>query len=171
VDCFGNVRVGGEVSTDPGRLGFSPKVWPLRCGLEGVYTSLWWSRHVPSSLSKKEDRKWARLQLAIPVFVRSSDGSGKDSLEFATAINISPGGALVVVRRSLPKSALVSLEIPSAPIGPLKGLKTSLRVMQAKAVWVEHLDDYHLLGLKFTRPLSTDAAASGKHLRKAGSAV
>ena len=39
--------------------------------------------------------------------------------------------------------------------------------MQAKAVWVDHLDDYHLLGLKFARPLHTDAAAvSGQHLRK-----
>lgn len=124
------------------------------------------------SLSKKEERKWERLQLAIPVFIRARDGSGKDSLEFATAINISPGGALVVVRRSLPKAAVVSLEIPSAPIGPVNGLKTSSRTMQAKAVWVTHLDDYHLLGLKFARPLTTDAAAvSGKHLRKAGSVV
>jgi len=127
---------------------------------------------VPHCLSKKEERKWARLQLAIPVFIRTHDGNGKDSLEFATAIDISPGGALVVVRRSLPKSALVSLEIPSAPIGPANGLKTPSRIMQAKTVWVAHLDDYHLLGLKFARPLSTDAAAvSGKHLRKARSAV
>jgi hypothetical protein len=127
---------------------------------------------VPRRLSKKEERKWARLQLAIPVFIRTRDGNGKDSLEFATAINISPGGVLVAVRRSLPKSALVSLEIPSAPIGPANGLKTSSQVMQAKAVWVTHLDDYHLLGLKFARPLNTDAAAvSGKHLRKTGSAV
>jgi hypothetical protein len=127
---------------------------------------------VPRRLSKKEERKWARLQLAIPVFVRTRDGGGKESLEFATAINISPGGALVVVRRSLPKSALVSLEIPSAPIGPINGLKTSSRIMQAKAVWITHLDDYHLLGLKFARPLNTDATAlPGKHLRKAGSAL
>jgi PilZ domain len=123
-------------------------------------------------LSKKEERKWARLQLAIPVFIRTRDASGKDSLEFATAINISAGGALVVVRRSLPKSTAVSLEIPSAPIGPTDGLKTSSRIMHAKAVWVRHLDDYHLMGLKFARALSTDAAAvSGRHLRKAGSAV
>ena len=121
---------------------------------------------------KKEERKWARLQLAIPVFVRTRDRNGKDSLEFATAVNISPGGALLVVRRSLPKSALLSLEIPSAPIGSADGLKTSTRIMQAKAVWVAHLDDYHLLGLKFARPLNTDAAAvSGGHLRRAGSAV
>src|SRR5271170_633831 len=127
---------------------------------------------VPSSLSKKDERKWARLQLAIPVFIRTRDGNGKDSLEFATAINISAGGALVVVRRSLPMSTAVSLEIPSAPIGLADGLKTSSRIMHAKTVWVRHLDDYHLLGLKFARPLGTDTAAiSGKHLRKAGSAV
>jgi hypothetical protein len=127
---------------------------------------------VSRTISNKEERKWARLHLAIPVFIRARDGNGKDSLEFATAINISQGGALVVVRRSLPKSALVSLEIPSAPIGPTRGLKTPSRVMQAKAVWVAHLDDYHLLGLKFARPLTTDAAAvSGKHLRKGSSAM
>ncbi len=126
---------------------------------------------MPRSLSKKEERKWARLQLAIPVFIRTLDGNGRDSLEFATAINISPGGALVAVRRSLPLSAMVSLEIPSAPIGPAHGLNASSRIMQAKTVWVRHLDDYHLLGLKFAHPLSTDAAVSGEHLRKTGSAV
>jgi hypothetical protein len=127
---------------------------------------------VSRKLTNKEERKWARLQLAIPVFIRTRDGSGRDSLEFATAINISAGGALVVVRRSLSQSAPVSLEIPSAPIGPADGLKTSSRIMQAKAVWVKHLDDYHLLGLKFARPLTTDAAVlPGKRLRKVGSAV
>lgn len=124
------------------------------------------------SLLKKEGRKWPRLQLAIPVFVRTYDRNGKESLEFATAVNISPGGALVVVRRSLPKSAVLSLEIPSAPISSSDGLKTSSRIMQAKAVWVAHLDDYHLLGLKFARPLHTDVAAvPGLHLRRTGSAV
>ncbi len=107
------------------------------------------------NLLKKDDRRWARLQLAIPVFIRSRERGEKDSLEFATAINISPGGALVVVRRSLPKLAMVSLEVPSAPIGPATGTKGSSRIMQAKAVWVSHFDDYHLLGLKFTRPLNT----------------
>ena len=123
-------------------------------------------------LSNTNARKWARLQLAIPVFVRTRDGNGKDSLEFATAINISAGGALVVVRRSLPKSVLVSLEIPSAPIGSARGLPSASRVIRAKAVWVAHLDDHHLIGLKFTRPLSTDAATlPGKHLRKAVAAM
>lgn len=127
---------------------------------------------MPRTLLKPEKRKWARLQLAIPVFVRARDESGKESLEFATAMNISPGGALVAVRRSLPKSALLSLEIPSAPMGPVNGVKASSRIMQAKAVWIAHLDDYHLLGLKFARSLSTDSAAvPRKRLGKPGSPV
>jgi len=127
---------------------------------------------VSGRLSKREERKWERLHIAIPVFVRARDESGKDSLEFATAINISPGGALVVVRRSLPQSAEISLEIPSAPIGPVAGLKTLSRAIRARAVWISHFDAYHLLGLKFDRPLSTNVAAlSERHLRKADAAV
>jgi hypothetical protein len=127
---------------------------------------------VPGSGSKKEQRKWARLDLAIPVFVRSRDGSGRDSLEFATAINISPGGALVVSRRSMPKSASVSLEIPSAPFGPSVGVKMSSGLINAKTVWVTHLDDYHLFGLKFARSLSTNSAVvSRKRLGKPGTGV
>ena len=119
-----------------------------------------------------EERKWTRLQLAIPVFVRSKDENGKESLEFATAINISAGGALVVVRRSLPKSSPVSLEIPSAPIGSEGGIRRSSKAIKAKTVWVSHLNDYHLLGLKFARPLSTDSDSTARpELRKAGSGV
>jgi hypothetical protein len=127
---------------------------------------------VSRSLLRNDERRWPRLHLAIPVFVRARDGSGKESLEFATAINISPGGALVVLRRSLPQSSVVSLEIPSAPIGPTSRLKISARVIRGKAVWITHFDAYHLLGLKFDRPLSTDEAAlSGRRLRKATAAV
>jgi len=44
--------------------------------------------------------------------------------------------------------------------------------MQAKAVWVSHLDDYHLLGLKFARPLDTDTVPlARKRLRKTASAL
>ena len=39
-------------------------------------------------------------------------------------------------------------------------------------LWVTHFDGYHLLGLKFDRPLSTDEAVlSGRRLRKAHAAV
>ena len=116
--------------------------------------------------SKKNERKWARLQLSIPVFVRTHDENRADSLEFATAINISAGGAMVAVRRSLPRLTPVLLEIPSARVGPVEG-SSSPRVIKAKTVWVSHLDDYHLMGLKFARPLHTDEGTAGRYERKA----
>jgi hypothetical protein len=102
---------------------------------------------------EKERRKWTRLPLAIPVFVRSRDEKGKEFLEFATALNISAGGALVAVRRSLPKAAQVLLEIPSAPLSASAGLPRAARTLRARAVRVNHSEGYHLLGLKFARPL------------------
>jgi len=100
-----------------------------------------------------ERREWVRLPLAIPVFVRSRDQSGKDSLEFATALNISAGGALVAVHRALRPAAQVSLEIPSAPLAAAAPVPKSSRNMRAKIVRVTHAEGYHLLGLKFSQPL------------------
>jgi hypothetical protein len=94
-----------------------------------------------------------RLPLAIPVFVRSRDERGKEFLEFATALNIGAGGALVAVRRPLPPAAQVLLEIPSAPLATAASLPKAARTLRAKATRVVHADGYHLLGLKFSRPL------------------
>jgi PilZ domain len=92
--------------------------------------------------------------LAIPIFVRSRDEDGKELLEFATALNISAGGALVAVRRSLPLSAQVLLEIPSAPLVSGNSFPKASRILRARTVRVTHVDGYHLLGLKFSHPLA-----------------
>lgn len=120
---------------------------------------------------EKERRKWTRLPLAIPVFVRSRDEKGKEFLEFATALNVSAGGALVAVRRSLPKAAQVLLEIPSAPLATAAALPRAARTLRARAVRVSHSDGYHLLGLKFSRPLLNGAAKSRARKGKLGSVV
>lgn len=64
----------------------------------------------------KERRHWARLSLAIPVFVRGINRQGTEFLEFSTLLNESGGGALLLIRRSLRLSSRVSLEIPSSQI-------------------------------------------------------
>ena len=99
-----------------------------------------------------------RLPLAIPVFVRSRDDRGKEFLEFATALNIGGGGALIAVRRPLPQLAQVLLEIPSAPLATAARLPKAARNLRARALRVTNADGYHLLGLKFSRPLISDRA-------------
>ena len=118
-----------------------------------------------------ERRKWPRLPIAIPVFVRSRDEKGKELLEFATALNISAGGALVAVRRSLPLSAQVLLEIPSAPLASTNSLPKAARNLRARTLWVTHTDGYHLMGLKFSHPLVGPPVARPPRQRKVASVL
>jgi hypothetical protein len=74
------------------------------------------------------------LPLAIPVFVRSLDGEGKEFLEFATALNVSAGGMLLAIRRLLPAVAQLRLEIPSAPVATLALLPRASRTLRARAL-------------------------------------
>lgn len=118
-----------------------------------------------------ERRKWPRLPLAIPVFVRSRDDKGKEFLEFATALNVSAGGMLLAVRKSLPAAAEVLLEIPSAPTAGLTTLPKTARNLRAKALRSTQAAGCHLLGLKFARPLLNSNHSRSPKGRKVGSAV
>lgn len=103
----------------------------------------------------EERRDYERIPLAIPIFVRGADGEGKEFLEFATALNISAGGALLATRRYLPRSARLSLEIPSAPLPRIAILPRAIRKLRARLVRVTALDGYQLWGLKFSTRLSS----------------
>jgi len=113
-----------------------------------------------------ERRKWARLPLAIPVFVRSRDSKGKEFLEFATALNVSAGGMLVAIRRVLPPIAQLRLEIPSAPVAALAPLPKAARTLRAKTLRTTPAEGYYLLGLKFSRPLLLTPQSITRRRRK-----
>jgi hypothetical protein len=113
----------------------------------------------------EEHRQWPRLPLAIPVFVRSRAEADKEFLEFATALNVSAGGMLLAVRRSIPSAAQVSLEIPSAPLAALAALPAVIRNLRAKVLRMQHGEGYNLVGLKFSRPL-VNSHAPAKTRRK-----
>jgi hypothetical protein len=116
-----------------------------------------------------ERRKWDRLPLAIPVFVRSSDDSGKEFLEFATAWNVSAGGALVAVKRSLRLSSQVSLEIPSVPFATSPIHSKVARNFLAKAIWVTHAEGHQIVGLKFLDPILPQVSRRPPRKRKVAS--
>src|SRR5579872_2487051 len=118
----------------------------------------------------KKRRKWTRLPLAIPVFVRSRDSKGKEFLEFATALNVSAGGMLVAIRRVLPAIAQIRLEIPSAPVAALALLPRAARTLRARALRTTPAEGYYLLGLKFARPLLVPGNSNARR-RKIASAV
>jgi c-di-GMP-binding flagellar brake protein YcgR len=112
------------------------------------------------SSSVANRRRWPRLPLAIPVFVRSKAESEKEILEFATALNVSAGGMLVAVRHSLASETQVSLEIPSAPLAAMANLPNVTRSLRAKVMRTQAGQGYNLLGLKFSHPLLSSLDSS-----------
>jgi hypothetical protein len=111
--------------------------------------------------SGKNRRQWERLPLAIPVFVRGIEPNGKQFIEFATALDISVGGALLAIQRHLPAGSRIMLEIPTTPI-PLAKDSHQKQNFRAKLVRVTKSDDCHLLGLKFHRPMTSRPAERKK---------
>jgi hypothetical protein len=118
-----------------------------------------------------ERRQWPRLPLAIPVFVRSQAEADKELLEFATALNVSAGGMLLAVRRSIPSAAQVSLEIPSAPLTALAAVPKVERTLRAKVLRMQHGEGYNLIALKFSRALVSAPLRPHVGRRKVGSSV
>ncbi len=108
---------------------------------------------VTQPLKGAERRQWARLPVAIPVFVRGVDEAGKDFLEFTSILNIGAGGALLALRRYVPLSTEVFLEIPSAPMPPSGESPPFVRKVPARVVRITQLERSKLCGLEFNSPL------------------
>src|SRR2546430_1244663 len=101
-----------------------------------------------------ERRHWARLPLAIPVFVRGVNAQGREFLEFSTLLNESAGGVLLAIRKPLRRWSRVSLEIPSAPLIKNLKLPRTMRMLRARVIRIAYADGWNLCGLQFVRPLA-----------------
>jgi hypothetical protein len=100
-----------------------------------------------------ERRRWSRLPLAIPVFIKGR-AEEKEFLEFATALNVSAGGMLVAVSHALVLNDEVFIEIPTGPFVVLASFPRAVRTLRATVQRRSHVDVYNLVGLKFARPLT-----------------
>src|SRR5512142_2012255 len=98
-----------------------------------------------------ERRRWARICLAIPVFVRGINGQGREFLEFCTLLNESAGGALLAIRRSL--RLHVSLEIPLPPLAKQIKFRRKIPLLKARVVRITFSNGWNLCGVQFARPL------------------
>ncbi len=111
---------------------------------------------MPHKKSRTEKRRWQRIALTMPVFVRGIDELGKEFLEFSTALNVSRGGALLATRRYLQPSTRVSLQIPESPISSAILPQPVVSNIEARVVNTRPTQTrgYHLSGLPFNHPLA-----------------
>ncbi len=103
-----------------------------------------------TSVSVSERRHWQRLAVAIPVFVRGVDDTGRPFLEFATALNIGAGGALLVIRRSLSPHSEIAIEVPAAPIADKV---IARRMLDGEVLRVENSFGWSSCATRFVQPL------------------
>lgn len=104
---------------------------------------------------RAERRRWQRVAVTIPVFVRGTDERGKEFLEFCSLLNISAGGALLGISRYARRSCRLSLEIPAAPLPGGAVLPGTARTLIARVVRTTVFETCHLCGLRFIRPLAS----------------
>jgi PilZ domain len=101
-------------------------------------------------------RRWERLPIAIPIFVRGSDESGRRFVEFATATNINAGGMSVLSRRALQPGLMVTLEIPTpTPLFQIPGHDSKI-ALSARVLYEECSQGFHQSGLELCSPLLPD---------------
>jgi hypothetical protein len=109
-------------------------------------------QHQPQHTEQHERRRWDRLPISVPFFIRADKENGDELLEFATALNLSGGGALLASRKYLDPGTSVRLEIPIALTNKAQ-LPRSISLLHAKVLRCTPDRQYFLLGFEFKRPL------------------
>ena len=109
--------------------------------------------HPGASPASVNRRRWERLPFAIPVFIRGTNGQGKEFLQLCTLLNESAGGALLATRTPLKRRSLLSLEIPSAPAPTTGAFAQGKRLLKARVMRTTLIEGWTYCGLQFSRPL------------------
>lgn len=102
--------------------------------------------------STSERRGWNRLPISIPFFVRGRNSKG-GFLEFAVALNVSAGGALLATRRYLDVGMQITLEVPVS-LAVKAQLPHPVSFLQATVVRAVRTPQHFLAGVQFTEPLT-----------------
>ena len=145
IDCsFGNA---------PKRIVLNPvELWVSFGRIAAARKSVPMMEETENSIGQQQ-RQWSRIRVAIPMFVRGTDQRGKEFLDFATALNISPGGALLVLKRNLHTGAELMLEIPIGVVPETLSPKV-VRSIRAQLLRLEPVERFFLAGVKFPELLS-----------------
>lgn len=100
-----------------------------------------------------EQRRFARIRLQVPLFVRGSDVYGEEFMELAKTLDISANGAFMATCHPLRSNEIVTLTIPSPSVSSSGLIPAGMPPIQAKVRRQRKAGDAHLIGLEFLKPL------------------
>jgi hypothetical protein len=105
------------------------------------------------SPSYDERRRFQRINLQIPLFIRGKDAYGEQFLELAKTLDISGIGAFVTSPRPLAINEIVTLTIPAPSITSSALVPAGMPPIQARVKRKQDAGDVHLVGLEFLKPI------------------
>ncbi|MGB0035636.1 MAG: PilZ domain-containing protein [Candidatus Acidiferrales bacterium] len=100
-----------------------------------------------------ERRRFQRIHLQVPLFIRGKDTYGEQFLELAKTLDISAIGAFLTSPRPLAVNEVVTLTIPAPSITSSALVPAGMPPIQARVKRQQEAGDVHLVGVEFLKPI------------------
>jgi hypothetical protein len=100
-----------------------------------------------------ERRRFSRIRLQVPLFIRGTDAQGNEFLELAKTLDISCSGARLISPRSLQSQEIISLTVPAPLPRSSEAGECGTPPISARVRRLEHSGEMELAAVEFLRPL------------------
>jgi PilZ domain len=100
-----------------------------------------------------ERRRYQRIHLQVPLFIRGKDAHGEQFMELAKTLDISALGAFVASPRPLATNGFITLTIPAPSITSSGLVPAGMAPIQARVKRQQEAGDVYLVGLEFLKPI------------------
>lgn len=100
-----------------------------------------------------ERRKFPRIRVQVPLFIRGLDQQGEEFLELAKTVDLSGRGARLISPHLLRHNDIISLTIPAPLPASVEFGETGTAPIQARVRRLESHGDMKLAAVEFLKPL------------------
>lgn len=101
-----------------------------------------------------ERRRFQRIHLQVPLFIRGKDAHGEKFVELAKTLDVSGLGAFITSPRPLPIGGVVTLTIPAPSITSSALVPAGMPPIQARVKRQQEAGEVHLVGVEFLKPIA-----------------
>ena len=110
-------------------------------------------RKVGTRTMYEERRRFQRIRLQVPLFLRGRDSHGEPFLELAKSLDISGLGAFLTSPRQLGLGEAITLTIPAPSITSSALVPSGMPPIQARVQRQHEAGDIYLVGVEFVKPI------------------
>ena len=105
------------------------------------------------AVDSSKQRRFPRIRLQIPVFLRAQDASGVDFVELTKTVNISASGSCIASTHILRPDQVVHLTIPTPSPASSGLVPNETPPITAKVLRQQAAGDLRLFGIEFFKHL------------------